>query len=376
MKKHIGIFVLILLSGCGDEILNPSENLSIVPVMEIQMSQDNLNSLRVNRTNDAGYFVNIFYKGEKKKAELEASGAGSRYNPRWSYKIELENGETIEGLSAFNLSAQIYDPTMLNTAIALNYYEQVGLPVFHNSHVFLKINNEDEALLVLLERVEEEYFRKRNLPVFQLFKVGFGAKFSSEGGFYPQFHFEKKIPEDNSFYYLEQLINAIDTSSNENLNSSLGKFIDIKNYIKYHAATSILNNDDSFNNNFFLIKETKDSPFKIIPWDFDKCFSRVNDVKFAGENSIIKKIFKNPITFEWYKNELVYQLENIYTEEKLFKVIDSTASVIREAYNIDPYLGKERYNFENEIEKLKNYISERRAYLRNNITNLSQNYFN
>lgn len=375
MKIFFKILPFILISGCTDELLNPSENLSVVPVMEIQMSQDNLNLLRVNRTNDAGYFVNVFYKGEKKKAGLEASGAGSRYNPRWSYKIELENNENIEGLTAFNLSAQIYDPTMLNTVIALKYYEQIGLPVFHNSHVFLKINNEDEALLVLLERVEQEYFSKRNQPVFQLFKVGFGAKFTFEGGFFPQFHFEKKIPEDNNFYYLEQLINAIDTSSNSNLNSSLGKFIDIKNYIKYHAATSILNNDDSFNNNFYLIKETKNSPFKIIPWDFDKCFSRINDVKFAGENSIIKKIFKNPITFEWYKNELVYQLENIYTEEKLFKIIDSTASVISEAYNIDPYLGKERYNFENEIEKLKNYISERRAYLRNNITNLSQNYF-
>ncbi|KAB2844828.1 MAG: hypothetical protein F9K45_04515, partial [Melioribacteraceae bacterium] len=151
MKKIFLILLFSLFAGCSDEILNQSENLSIAPVMEIQISKDNLDALRVNRTNDAEYIVNVFYKGQKKKAELEASGAGSRYNPRWSYKIELENGNTIEGLSAFNLSAQIYDPTMLNTAIAIKYYEQIGLPVFYNSHVFLKINNEDEALLVLLE---------------------------------------------------------------------------------------------------------------------------------------------------------------------------------------------------------------------------------
>lgn len=376
MKKIAAILLIIFVSSCSDEILNPSENLNIVPVMEFQMSQEALYKLRTNRTNDAEFLINIFYKGKKIKSEVEASGAGSRYNPRWSYKIELENGKTIEGLPAFNLSAQIYDPTMLNTAIAIHYYKQIGLPTFNSSHVFLKINNEDEALLAMIERVEEDYFKKRGLPVFQLFKVGFGAKFTFEGGFYPQFHFEKKIPGDNNFYYLEQLINAIDTSSNENLELSLSNHLDIQNYIKYHAATSILNNDDSFNNNFFLIKEKKDSPFKIIPWDFDKCFSRFNDVKFAGENSIIKKIFKNPITFEWYKNELVYQLENIYTENNLFNVIDSSAAIIREAYNIDPYLGKERYNFDSEIEKLKTYIQQRRAYLINNINNLSQNYFN
>ncbi|MBU2492045.1 MAG: CotH kinase family protein [Bacteroidetes bacterium] len=375
MKNILVVFLFFLFISCSDEILNPSENLNLVPIMEFQLTRESLNDLKTNRTNDAEFNINIFYKGEKLKGELEASGAGSRYNPRWSYKVELQNGSTADGLSAFNLSAQIHDPTMLNTAIALHYYKQLGLPVFKSSYVFLKINNEDEALLALVERIENDFFSKRDLPIFQLFKVGFGAKFSFEGGFYPQFHFEKKIPEDDSYYYLEELINAVDTSRSENLLKSLSKYLDIENYIKYHAATSILNNDDSFNNNFYLIKESIDSPFRIIPWDFDKCFSRINDVKFAGENSIIKKLFKNPAVFQMYKTEMVYQLENIYTEENLFNIIDSKSYEIREAYNIDPFLGKERYNFENEIEKLKNYISVRRNYLINNIDKLTQNYF-
>ena len=376
MKRVLIIPLIILLLSCSDEILNPSEKLDIIPVMEFRMTQETLTELRTNRTNDAEFNIDVLYKGRKIKGEIEASGAGSRYNPRWSYKIELENGERIEGLPEFNLSAQVHDPTMLNTVIALHYYKQLGLPTFDSYYVFLKVNNKDEALLTMIERIEEDYFNKRNLPVNQLFKVGFGAKFSFEGGFYSQFHFEKKIPEDNNFYYLDNLINAVDTSSVENLEENLGKFVDIQNYIKYHVATSLLNNDDSFNNNFFLIKESKKSPFKVIPWDFDKCFSRINDVKFAGENAIIKKLFKNQAVFEMYKNELVYQLENIYTEENLFGIIDSTAPLIKEAYNIDPFLGKERYNFNSEIEKLKKYIAERRAYLLNNINSLTQNYFN
>ena len=376
MRSLLLIISVILFFSCSDELLNPSENLELVPVLELQMTQETLNNLRTNRTNDAEFNTNIFYKGQKYKGEIEASGAGSRYNPRWSYKIELKDEKVIEGLSEFNLSAQVHDPLMLNTAIAVNYYKLVGLPTFNNLHVFLKVNNEDEALLVLLERIDREFFEKRNLPVSQLFKVGFGAKFSFKEGFYPQFHFEKKIPDDNSFYFLENLIYAIDTSSSANLIVSLEKYLDIQNYIKYHVATSILNNDDSFNNNFYLIKETKESPFKVIPWDFDKCFSRLNDVKYAGENAIIKKLFENKLVFEMYKTELIYQLDHFYTEDNLFGIIDSTSSLIKEAYNIDRFLGKERYNFDSEIQKLKDYILQRRAYLINNINNFSQSYFN
>ena len=374
-KILFATFFIVL--GCQDDaILNQSENLSDVPVMDLIMSHDDLVEFRSNRTNDKKFAVNIFFSGEKKTGKIEASGAGSRYHPRWSYEIELDEDQFIEGLSQFNLSAQIFDPTMLHTTLALHYYEQIGLPTFISNHIFLKINNEDEALLITTEEIDEEYFNRRNKPVFELFKVEFGAKFTFEGGHYPQFHYDKEIPDNGDFGSIEELINAVDKSSSETLPQSLGKFLDIENYIKYHAATSILNNDDSFTNNFFLIKEELDSPFRIIPWDFDKCFSRFNDVEFAGENAIIKKIFEKEITFNMYKNELKHQIENIYMEENLFSVIDFTAEKIREAYNIDPYLGKGRYNFDQEIEFLKNYIKERRKFFEDNLENLTQDYFN
>ena len=89
MRSLLLIISVILFFSCSDELLNPSENLELVPVLELQMTQETLNNLRTNRTNDAEFNTNIFYKGQKYKGEIEASGAGSRYNPRWSYKIEL-----------------------------------------------------------------------------------------------------------------------------------------------------------------------------------------------------------------------------------------------------------------------------------------------
>ena len=138
-----------------------------------------------------------------------------------------------------------------------------------------------------------------------------------------------------------------------------------------------MNSFDAFTNNFFLLKETPTSPIKLVPWDFDKIFQNDNVSKLAGNNSIIKKLFENDSTFNLYKRELQSQLDDIFTLENIGSVIDSTATVIEEAYNLDPYLGKGgRYNFLTEIEKLKSYINNRRSYFDNNLDLLTKDYFN
>jgi hypothetical protein len=48
----------------------------------------------------------------------------------------------------------------------------------------------------------------------------------------------------------------------------------------------------------------------------------------------------------------------------LNNVIDSTSNKIREAYNADPYLGNGRYNFDEEISSLKNFINNRKVLLK------------
>jgi hypothetical protein len=68
-------------------------------------------------------------------------------------------------------------------------------------------------------------------------------------------------------------------------------------------------------------------------------------------------------------------VENVFTEENLFPVIDSVYSVIKEAYNLDPYLGDGRYNIDSEFENLKLYIADRRQYIVNNINSLNSDYF-
>ncbi|MGD8779986.1 MAG: CotH kinase family protein [Ignavibacteria bacterium] len=375
MKRIFFLPLIILMISCNDVILNPSEELTDVPVMEFVIDEYLYSKLLNGRLLDTEISIQLVFEEKLYEATLEASGAGSRYNPRWSYEIKLNEGSEIYGFSVFNLSSQNFDPTMLHTTLTSWYYSMLGMPTFKNTHVFLKINNEDKALLVMTEEVDEDYFERRNKDIYEVMKVEFGSKFTfEEGEFNPQFHFDKEIPDDDNYNNLIEFINAVDTSGVENLDESLGKFLNLENYIKYHAATSILNNDDSFTNNFFLIKENPVLPYEVIPWDFDKSFSKLNDVEYGGENAIIKKLFRNKSTFNWYKQEIIEQLTNYYTEENLFPIIDSTANYINAAYGIDKYL-KNCYNLDEEILFLKRYISERRRKLIERLDYLTEDYF-
>jgi len=370
MKKYyyLCIALMALLSGCSDtDLVRPSDGLKTVPVMDIFISSGNYEYLKKNRANNVEVNCKIKYKKNEFDALIRGSGAGSRYYPKWSYKITLRNNALLENYDEFNLSAQVSDPTLLATVISSEMYKRLGFPVFRTNFIFLRINGEDQGLYPLIERVEEAFFEERKIDLAVLFKAGFEAKFSlKDGKFDPFFYFEKKFPDDENYNELIEFMHAVDTSSSYKLESSLGKFIDLDNYIKYHAMTTLLNNTDAFTNNIFLHKETPLSPFKIIPWDFDKAFFKESPINsIYAHNSLIEKIKYSKRFHKKYLEEFEYQIENVYTLDNVKNTGDKAARMIKEAYNLDPYLGKGgRFNFDKEKENLYKFISERRKLLK------------
>lgn len=369
MKKLSFFFLaaVLFISGCSDtDFIRPSDDLTTVPVMDIFIMHESYEYLKKNRANDAKVSCRITYKDQTLDAEIRGAGAGSRYYPKWSYKVSLDE-DLIEGYDEFNLSAQVSDPTLLATAITTDLYKRLGFPLFRTHFVFVRINGEDQGLYPLIERVEEEFFAERGLDLAVLFKAGFEARFSLNSGEYdPYFNYEKKYPDDENYNDLVEFMHAVDTSSSDKLQSSLGKFLDLDNYMKYHAMTILVNNIDAFSNNIFLHKETPTVPFKVIPWDFDKAFFNEAPIKSIYDyNDLIKKIQTSQETHKKYLEEFEYQINNVYTLDNIKAVGDSVGLIIKEAYNLDPYLGKGgRFNFDEEKERLYDFVAERKILLK------------
>ena len=368
---HIALFSLIFLYSCREDVnISPSGELTRIPVIDVIIDHYDYLSLLENKLINYEVPCKIIYKERIIFGRIRAAGAGSRYLEKWSYTVELEDGEVLEGLSKFNLNCQTYDPTMMRTHLALFSYRTAGVHDFMAKHIFMRLNGRDHGLYLLIERINERYFYRRQVPFWHVYKIGFGTQFSFRQVYNPKFSIDKEIPDDDDYSTIIDLIHACDTASVEDLGKSFGKFLNIRQYMKYHAVTSMINNPDAFTNNFILFKREPLMPFEVIPWDFDNSFTLKTNVPLNGSNHLGDKILSNEEYREEYKEFMKEHIDNAFNEEKLFPIIDSLSGVIRNAYNLDPYLGKGRYDLDEEIKALKTFISDRIHYIEKNIDNI------
>jgi spore coat protein CotH len=131
--------------------------------------------------------------------------------------------------------------------------------------------------------------------------------------------------------------------------------------LRYHAVSTIRTDPDSYTNNFFLYRSAPNAPFQVIPWDFDKTFFRDHDLGLYGENGIILKLLQNDSCAVLYRNFMKSYLDDVFTAQRLFPMIDSLAILIRDYHPLDPYLSQ--YDFSVEINSTKSFITRRRNTL-------------
>jgi spore coat protein H len=306
------------------------------------------------------------YNDQLLNGNIEGSGAGSRFFPNWSYSVITLNG-LIENENTFNLSAQVYDRSFTKTTLASYIFRQMGFPVFNSSEIFLILNNKNKGIYKLIERIDENFFLKRQLSVYELIKVRFEAKFSLIGQNNIYTNFDKEIPDDNNLSNLAEFFNALDTTSSENLLTQLGEFLDIKNYLRYHAVSTIIASVDGFTNNMYLYRSSSDSAYQIIPWDFDRSFDPLFQPIIYGDNEIMRKLKTNPQIDSMYRNELRYICNEVFTEENLFPIIDTIYTRIKQAYYLDPHLGLAGYNLDEDVAEIKQFVVNRRRIVLDNI---------
>ena len=362
--KAAAVFLILIFSACDDMIIyNGSESLTDMPIIDVIIDEDEYYNMLQTKTTETEVPAKIIYNGETSSGSIRSGGGGSRLHPRWSYRINLNENSKVEGLTTFSLNSQSLDPTMIHTTIVSRLYALRGIPVFRNKHVFLKINNQDKGLYLIIERIDEEFFQVRNIPVYEIYKAVFDADLSFDSAENPRFTYEKKLPGDNNYAHLFNFINAVDTCAVSNIEQSLGNYLNIDNYITYHAISSITNNYDAFRNNYYLQRATITAPYKFFPWDFDRSFDPDNRIGLAGENSLFDKLIQNQNVKQKYMAELRFDLENYFREDVIFPIIDSTAAHIRQAYDLDPFLGGGGYNLDVQVNELKMFISNRIDFL-------------
>ncbi len=373
MRRLILPLLLLVLAGCEGTIdSDPVFQITGVPLFDTWIPHDRYVSMLSNRWSDEEVPVQIYLDGSKFEGTVEPQGAGSRYHVRWSYKLELADGQTINGLRESNLSAQIFDNTHLRTTLAVHAFGALGFPTIAAYPIYLRINGAAKGLYQQVERIDEDYFRRRGMPVHELIKCGFGSRFTFEGGNDLEDTFERVLPESGNLNDFGDFLHALDTADPDRLYEQVSPFLDINQYLRYHALSSILNHVDGFSNNLYFYRPAPGSPYTIIPWDFDKLLYGADDVGLAGDNEIIRKLLQNDSCVAVYKREAYRALDVALADAELNPLLDSTISRIAEAFRQDPWLGGAGISLPDESNRLKMYLTRRKDYFRQHLETIKR----
>lgn len=363
--------IAAFVAGCETATdADPVWSMEGVQLLDVRIPADRFAEMLANRWSNEEVPVEIVTDGRKYRGTFEPQGAGSRYHARWSFKLELREGELLNGLRESNLSVQTFDNSRLRTALATQVFGAMGYPTFAHYPVFLRINGRNLGLYLQTERVDEEFFRRRGMPVHELIKCGFGSKFSYVGGNHLEKYFERAIPESGNLNDFGDFLHALDSADPDHLYAQLSSRLDIDGYLRYHAISSILNHVDGFSNNLYFYRATAQSPYEIIPWDFDKLLFAENEVGLVGGNEIAWKLLKSDSCMTVYKREAQRAIEGPLDERTLFPLLDGLTARNAEAYRLDPWLGGAGISLALESDALKAHLMRRKQFFRDNLDSL------
>ncbi|MCB2206126.1 CotH kinase family protein [bacterium] len=361
--------VVLLLASCDTvNDSNPASAITDIPVLDAYIPPDRYAELLSNRWSDEEAAIDIFVGSTQYRGSVEPQGAGSRYHSRWSFKLELDDDSPLlSGLRTSNLSAQTFDRSRLRTMLATEVFAAMGFPVFAFHPVYLKINGQNLGLYLQIERFEHPWFDKHGVPVYELIKTGFGARFTYDGGLHLAQFFRKEIPDDDNLNSFGDFIHALDKADPDHIFEDVGPWLDIPQYLRYHAAASVLNHVDGFTNNLYFYRAAPGAPYSVIPWDFDKIMYEEHEVGLIGENDIIRKLLQNDSCVTLYKDAIRHVIDSVVVPEKLFPQLDAFAARIASAYTLDPKLGQVGVSLDHESNRLRAYLISRCNYFRANL---------
>lgn len=261
---------------------------------------------------------------------------------------------------------------MMKSFLAVEIFKHTDLLTFKIQPVVLYINDVYEGLYYLIEPIDEIFFIKRNIKTSELYKAYNGFAFFNYNDL-PDVRkgYEKKFPEDENYYMLEKLI-AVTSSDGEDFPEELEKIFDVDKFLQYWAVTVLTCNWDGVIHNFCLRRDAVTNKFEIVPWDIDRTFIW-DDYRtaFPGDNYLIRKLMKYPQYRKMYKAHFERLLSEVFNASVLFPKIDSTKTVIRNAYYNDRWLNANGYDIDRESENIKQFIERRIDYIKNQLENFN-----
>jgi spore coat protein CotH len=254
--------------------------------------------------------------------------------------------------------------------------------------VRLQLNGQFRGVYVEVEQVDKTLLSRFDLKGAALYKAASSENRSDERDLGSETvfarHYEKETQKTNGMAELQQFCHELATTTN--VLDFFNRRVDLDKYINYLAAGVLVQNWDCYDKNHFVVCDRKGSQkWFALPWDLDRTFGDHWHQFFDSTDlPILLGTRERPRSASWNRLEdrflgervlrarfldrLSELLEKEFTTEKLFPVLDQFEAEI----GPDAALDRRRWPGPSEdlhsgIEGVKNYIQQRRAFLKGEI---------
>ncbi len=379
------IGVLLTSAGIAGMFVTRPQHM---PRIEIQTT-DSLN--RVEKVDAHFTFYSLDHTIET-NALVKLRGGFSWNHPKQSYTINLDSDLAYDGLEPdddWMLISCYIDKTLMRHKLCYDLFNLFSDENYAPESRFVEVSvNEDyKGIYLLKERPDEKRMKinqgENHGTLFKdarIFRLRLISSYDSTVSYYDQ-----KYPdwtEDNYEYLLDSL-NAYLFAQDTNFRSKevgIHRWFDMDNIIDWHLLLLLTNNSDGLMKNYYLYQKENGQPFRLAIWDYDHSFGRDGD----NEPNMMQReldINRNYLLRKWmgtnyqdYRQRLsdrwLWLRENILYLEKLNHMIDQNAETVRplvdknfERWPVDGPHYYDKATFEEEVQRIKDYLEMRLPYL-------------
>lgn len=311
--------------------------------VEIWLEPERLGELYGSTSSGAYLSAVAFLGGERFTADIEAAGGFSLFHVKRSLNVRLRDG-AFRGVRSYRLSATETDRSMVRTPLAYDVFARFGFAVPTVTPVAMTVNGRYWGLYYLIERVDEAFFARRELPARALYKAKGFASFFDGMSAHIDTYFESRF-EPESLVELERLADLVESASPDALEREIFSYVSRSDFVRYMAAGVLTGHTDGFNKNVYFYSPGLGEPLRIVPWDMDKTWehSVLEAIRETGRVWQDNVLFERLFGLEGVRAEIIGLVQQALRGEEAVPLfvarVDEARARIARAYADDDALG-------------------------------------
>jgi len=201
-------------------------------------------------------------------------------------------------------------------------------------------------------------------------------------------NWEKHTNKEEGTGSIETLVRAIQSNNPSSRRETIDRFLIEDEFLSYSTASVLTSNWDGFWNNHWMYLDPQEGRWEIIPWDLDWMWGITTGAMYAKmpvtfpidgnavgasrasrpPGPVTSPLHKDQQFYERYLRRLRHELDDTFSEEKLFRKIDEMRLLlIQDMRFIERQTGRDMSPRIQQIPQvyadIKTFIQQRRDYL-------------